>query len=168
MAWDITTELFPTKETKVNIGFVNNLDGDTILFNDLKFGFTLKRVTNPAMTSIVADLSYPRTGQAYLSSDRTIIESQMLVLDMCDEYTFEVFVEESGLTGSSSVEFQIPMPEQPFPSWRWDGQHWYPPGEFPMPPEGEDPTQYDWSEEEQGWVKIAVDPDIALNLPDRV
>lgn len=168
MTWEVTTDLFPTKEAKVNIGFTNDLDSSEIKFNDLKFGFTLKRVTNPSVNEVLADLQYPRVNQRYLSANKGVIESQMLVVDMCDDYYFEVNVEESGMTSTTSKTFTVPLPDQPFPSWRWDGQHWYPPGEFPMPPENEDPLQYEWSEDEQGWVKIAVDPDIALNHPDRV
>ena len=43
---------------------------------------------------------------------------------------------------------------------------WYPPGNFPMPPEDDDPMAYEWSEEEQGWVKNVRDPNEVWDLPN--
>lgn len=163
--WKVITDLHADRNVQIKIGF--NRNGDTALeFNNLSFGYTLKRVTNPAKDDLVRSLKFPRKGTQIQTSIEEIVFVENLVVDMLDDYEMELFVEESGVSTDHKFEFAVPMPKQPFPSWRWDGVQWYPPGEFPMPPEKDDPLAYEWSEVEQGWVKNVRDPNEVWDLPN--
>ena len=163
--WKIVTDLAPSRDAQIRIGF--NRDGETALeFKDLSFGYTLHRTTDPSREDLLRSLKLPGKGRPQIaSSTEEIIFVENIVIDMMDDYEIELFVDESGVTTKHKFEFDIPMPEQPYPSWRWDGIQWYCPGEFPMPPEGDDPQAYEWSEPEQKWVKNVDDPNKVWDLP---
>ena len=163
--WKIISNPAATRDLQIKIGF--NRDGETELeFDNLTFGYTLWRDTDPSKDDLLRSLSLPRKGTQIATSVEEIVYVENIVVDMNDDYKIEFWVDESGVTTKHKTEFTIPIPDQPFPSWRWDGIQWYPPGEFPMPPEGDDPTAYEWSEVEQGWVKNVRDPNEVWDLPN--
>ena len=166
--WKVLGDFVPARDIQIKIGF--NRDGQTALeFNDLSFGYKLFRTTDPAREDLLRSLVLPGKGTGrpkIATSTEEIIFQENLVIDMMDDYEIEFYVEESGVKSKHKYEFEIPMPEQPYPSWRWDGIQWYPPGNFPMPPEDDDPMSYEWSEAEQGWVKNVRDPNEVWDLPN--
>ncbi len=165
--WEVRQDLQPTNEASLKLGFRRGSE-TKLTFKNISFGITAKRITNPAVEDVVLDMQYPRKGHAILTSVSEIVLVENCILEMCDDFNIEFWVKENGVESKTSIETTIPLPEQPYPSWRWDGIQWYAPGPFPMPPEDEDPTAYEWQEESQGWVKNVRDPEEVWDLPERV
>jgi len=165
--WEVRSDLQPSSDTLLKVGFRRG-EQTQLTFNDLSFGVKITRTTDPSEEDVILLTALPRKNQAILSSTEEIIYTENVILDMGDNFDIEFTATEGGATCKHLIETVIPLPEQPHASWRWDGQKWYPPGAFPMPPEGDDPTAYEWSEETQGWVKNVRDPEEVWDLPERV
>lgn len=139
-----TTNVQPESPSPdVEIGFHHN--GSRAEFDNLAFGFT---VTVDGDEKYVA--SYPPAGAKYISSDQRYISNDRVTLLYDDEATLSIWAENAGQRYEHSVDFVVPRPEQPYPSWVWNGEWWDPP--VPYPDEG----FYVWDEEAQEWA--AADP----------
>tara|TARA_B100001287_G_C22631760_1_gene505537 strand:+ start:572 stop:1120 length:549 start_codon:yes stop_codon:yes gene_type:complete len=167
--WEVNQDLKPTNGAVLKMGFRrgNEISGLTFA-EDFRFGLKVERTTDPSKEDIVLDMQFPRKGHQIVTSTSEIILIQDAIMEIADDFKVSFWVKENGGESDTSTDTTIPLPEQPYPSWRWDGIMWYAPGEFPMPPEDEDPTVYSWSEEKQSWVKDVRDPEEVWDLPETV
>ncbi|MAE54298.1 MAG: hypothetical protein CMI20_09395 [Opitutae bacterium] len=156
--WQITKDLKPTNDVVFNFGFEK--DGfDVIQFNGLKFGLQLWRTTN-AIPDLVCTRDYPKKkGIGYNRLEGKILETdESLVLSIADDFRLELYAENDGKRSEFTYEFTVPMPSQPYPSWKWNGRDWEPPIDQPDDTEYID---YIWDETTRSWKSNAADPALA-------
>lgn len=153
--WQITKDLKPTDDVVFNFGFEK--DGfDVIQFNGLKFGLKLWRTTG-SVPDLVCTRDYPKQkGIGYNRLEGKILETdETLVLSVADDFRLELYAEDSGKRSEFTYEFTVPMPSQPYPSWKWNGRSWEPPIDFP---DDQEYAEYTWDESTRSWKSDAADP----------
>ena len=127
----------------IEIGFTDSeLPVD---FDNLSFGLTVTANGEEAF-----EASYPLPGVKYVATDQEYISNDRAQLKADDLVTVSVWAENAGVRYESSEDFIIPRPEQPYPSWNWNGEYWEAP--VPYPSDGEDDVFYVWDEELGDWV----------------
>jgi hypothetical protein len=126
----------------IQIGFFK--DGGTVTFDNLKFGFFAE-----VEGENVYEESYPPEGFSYICTDQTYIASERVNFNY-DDFVFLTFwAENAGERYDGSIEFSIPRPDSPYPSWSWNGSEWKAPVLYPN-----DGGIYVWDEDSQGWATI--------------
>lgn len=132
-----------TPSPDLQIGFKDN-GGPVDQFVDLSFGFTVT-----ANGESVMEKSYPPGNVKYVATDQTYVTNDRVDLASDDEVVLSVWATNDGVTTAGEVSFVVPRPEQPYPSWTWNGTGWEPPVPYP----GEEPG-YVWDEDLQDWATI--------------
>lgn len=128
----------------LQIGFKYN-GGQVARFDNLSFGFDVVVNNFSVLTK-----EYPPQGLEYVATDQTYLTNDRVNLAADDEVVLAVWAENGGQRYEGQTTFSVPRPEQPYPSWAWDGTNWQP----PVPhPDGD--GRYEWDEEEQAWVEVA-------------
>jgi hypothetical protein len=130
----------PITEVLFNVKQINK---ETV-FNNLKFGFTLK-----LNDIIIQSISEPSEGITYISSDQDYLKSIPINVIYNREYVIDLWVENDGKRYEKSHYITTPKPEQPFNSWTWNEQYEY--WEAPIAKPENQPT-YVWSEDSKMWV----------------
>jgi hypothetical protein len=125
------------------IGFT--ADTLPVEFDGLAFGFTVVANGVPALTK-----AYPPQGVRYVATDQEYITNDRVQLKADDNVILSVWAENGGERYEGMTSFDIPRPEQPYPSWTWNGEGWEAP--VPYPTDGEEGVFYTWDEEAGDWV----------------
>ena len=138
-----TTIVQPESSSPVlEIGFVS--DTALVEFDNLTFGYACT-----VNTKTVAKGSYPVEGVIYVSTDQPYIVSETIFLNYDDDAILTVWAKNAGQEYSDTVTFTVPRPDQPYPSWAWNGEWWEPPVPYP-----DDGGRYEWDEEGQQWATV--------------
>ena len=127
----------------IEVGFTNG--GAPAEFDNLSFG--LEVLANGEQAFIA---SYPPSGVKYIATDQEYISNDRVQLKADDNVVLSVWAENGGERYEAATTFQIPRPEQPYPSWVWSGDYWEAP--VPYPTDGEEGVFYTWDEDAGAWV----------------
>lgn len=156
--WQVTKDLKPTDSVVFNFGFEK--DGfDVIQFNGLKFGLKLWRTT-ATTPDLVCTRDYPnKKGIAYNRLEGRILEiDDTLILSVADDFRLELYAENDGKKSEFTYEFTVPMPPQPYPSWKWSGVDWIAPV---VEPDNSEYIEYTWDETTRSWATDIADPAVS-------
>ena len=125
---------------------VLDLRGETISFDDLRFGFTAKDGDN-----IISERTYPPDGVKYICSDQEVLETFRLEWQADMVIDIDVWQEQTTGRVEGSHQVTVPRPPQPYPSWTWNSEtlSWDAP--IPYPDDGK---VYEWNEAEQRWDEV--------------
>ena len=145
--WEVTFEDLAPNYTDLFIGFTD--DAPVIEFKNLRFKYELKQDGSIKQYGV-----FPPPGVRYVRSDQPYLVVERLKLDMETEYELYLWAENGGVSFEKTVSFNTPRPEQPYPSWVWDGEKWNPP--VPRP---DDSQEYTWDEDAQQWEPINQEED---------
>ena len=145
--WQVDFEDLASNYADLFIGFTD--DAPVIKFKDLKFKYELKQDDNIKQYGV-----FPPPGVKYVRTDQPYIIVERLKLDMETEYELYLWAENGGVSFEKTVTFTTPRPEQPYPSWVWDGEKWNP--SVPYPDDGQ---EYAWDENAQQWEPINQEED---------
>lgn len=120
----------------------------TVLFDNLKFGFTLLYNGN-----VVQEFSDPPVGTTYICSDQEYLKSIPIGVTYNQTYTLLLWAENAGVRYEFDYTFTTPKPNQPYPSWTWvdQTQSWEPPVPRPIGPDVN--VNMVWSEQLQTWLQ---------------
>ena len=143
--WEVSFEDLAPTYADLFIGFTD--DAPVVEFKDLKFKYELKRDGNIKQYGV-----FPPANTRYVRSDQPYIVVERLNLKTETEYELYLWAENGGEAFETTVSFTTPRPEQPYPSWDWDGEKWNPPVPYP-----DDDKYYTWDEETQSWVEVTED-----------
>jgi hypothetical protein len=139
--WGVKFENLASNYADLFIGFTDN--APIIEFDNLKFKFELSQGND-----IVLSKTYPPSNIKYIRSDQEYLVVQRLNLKVESEYKLYLWAENGGNSFETTINFTTPRPNQPYPSWIWDGSTWLPP--IPYPNENEN---YYWDEDLNNWQK---------------
>jgi hypothetical protein len=142
--WQVTFEELKHDYAQLHIMFKGN--APVIDFVDLKFKYIIKH-----NSEIKQSGEFPIGDIQYIRSEGEYLETLFIPLVMETEYELYLWSENNGQICEKTISFTTPKPEQPFPSWSWDGESWIAP--IPMPG---DNRPYDWDEENKKWYFIEV------------
>jgi hypothetical protein len=120
-----------------------------IEFNNLSFGYFVVVEGNE-----IVNEEYPKDNSKYIYTDQAYLEvSRVFGFRPNRSYYIEFWAEEDGVRFFNSVEFEMPLPPQPYPSWTWGDEEiqWIPP--FPPPNDG---NLYAWNEATQSWERRVI------------
>lgn len=126
----------------IEIGFT--CDHLPVEFDNLSFGLKVFANGLEAFTK-----SYPPEGVRYVSTDQKYISNDRVDLAADDVVVLDVWMVNAGERHEASTTFTVPRPEQPFPSWTWQGGMWVAPVLYP-----EDGGMYAWDEESLSWATV--------------
>lgn len=143
--WSLNIENLAPSYGDLLIGFTDN--APVVEFIDLKFGFELKKGTE-----ILQSAEHPPFGLKYIESDQPYLVTERLQFQPNTTYTLFLWCENNGERFEKEFQFTTPKPIQPYPSWLWDGEKWYPPVPYPN-----DDNDYIWDEDIQNWAEIIED-----------
>ena len=139
--WTIEAQNISYDYTEVFFKFTSG--ASFVNFVDLKFGHTLYLDGN-----VISISSFPPLNISYVNTDQEYLVCQQIsYLKPGNTYNLYLWSENNKVRSENTFPLQIPVPEQPYPSWQWDGQSWIAPVPYPS---SED---YDWNEQTQNWVK---------------
>ena len=143
--WEVTFEDLVPNYADLFIGFT---DGAPVVeFKDLKFKYELKQDSNIKKYGV-----FPPPGVKYVRTDQPYIVVERLNLVLETDYELYLWAENGGESFEITVSFTTPRPEQPYPSWTWDGKKWNPPVPYP-----DDNKFYTWDEDALDWVEVTED-----------
>jgi hypothetical protein len=125
----------------LQINFVS--DAEITVFNNLRFGYSLLKGED-----VVKQEVFP-IGGTIESARSTPVISERILVQSATEYTLDVWAENEGVRTDSIFTFSTPVPDQPFPSWTWNGTEWTAP--IAIPTNGPADASYKWSEKQQKW-----------------
>lgn len=142
--WEVQIiDLDPTY-ADLYIGFTN--EEPVVSFNDLQFKYELRQGENIKQYGV-----YPPPGVRYIRSDQAYLVVERLHLKPENTYELYLWAQNAGKGFEIITPFTTPRPEQPYPSWTWDGEDWIPP--IPMPDDGK---LYVWDEATLSWIEKEV------------
>ena len=141
--WNVAPE---SPAPDIEVGFTDS--ELPVNFDNLTFG--LKVVANGEE---VLEASYPPPGVKYVATDQEYISNDRVQLKADDLVTVSVWAVNGGTLYQGSEGFVIPRPEQPYPSWTWNGDAWEAP--VPYPTDGDDDVFYVWDEDAGDWVIVS-------------
>lgn len=141
--WEVIFEDLDSNYADLFIGFTD--DAPIIEFKDLKFKYELRK-----NGEIKQCEEYPPPNTEYVRTDQPYIVAESLYLQSETEYELYLWAENGGQEFEHTVSFTTPRPEQPYPSWEWDGEQWQPPVAYP----NDDEQLYNWDEVHQNWIAI--------------
>jgi hypothetical protein len=126
----------------LDIGFVQP-GVSNVEFKDLHFGYEL--ILN---NQLLQTDNYPKDFNKFISSDQEILISVTLPHLVTElEYVLKIWATNNAITSDTVYTFMAPVPQQPYPSWIWNGSAW----EAPVPPpEG----MYAWDETTASWNEL--------------
>lgn len=167
--WEVRKDMKPVRELTISIGFIR--EGMTeINFNKLSFGI---KILNKETNDLLLRRRYPIGRKEYKTNNgEQILETYDFMVDVFEDYVFEFTSSESSFDSLHTEDVTVPMPEQPYPSWMWNGVEWFAP--IPLPDAYyEDNRVKDtvtWDEEGKRWILEVdeADPTLALSRDDRV
>lgn len=167
--WEVRKDMKPVRELTISIGFIR--EGMTeINFNKLSFGI---KILNKETNDLLLRRRYPIGRKEYTTNNgEQILENYDFMVDVFDDYTFEFTSSESSIDSLHTEDVTVPMPEQPYPSWMWNGMEWFAP--LPLPDayyeDGRVKDTVMWDEEGKRWILDVdeADPTLALSRDDRV
>lgn len=143
--WDLDESQIDPFDDYVDFYFnFRNAGSEQVEFNTLRFGYVVLDNEIP-----VGGEEFPRAGFEYLATDQLFLEvSRVFGFRPNRSYQIDLWAENNGESFSESIIFNIPIPEQPYPSWTWDDDtaEWIAP--FPPPDDG---NMYKWNESSQSW-----------------
>lgn len=142
--WLLQVESLSAYHVDLHIGFVNQVN--IVEFKDLKFGYELRQDENIKQYGV-----YPPAGVRYVKSDQPHLTIERLHLQTEQTYTLFLWAENDGQRFEKEFEFTAPRPEQPYPSWTWNGERWNAPVPYP-----DDGNYYQWDEDNIQWVEMSV------------
>jgi hypothetical protein len=144
--WSQEGEELSSFSANLYFGFRNN--GELpVTFDGMGFGYTLEN-----SEGLISEDHNPLEGVTYISSDQDYITAHTindLVPD--EEYTLNVWAENSGNRWEEEFSFTLLRPTSPFDSWIYNEENhaWEAPILYP-----EDDGMYAWDEESQEWVAM--------------
>jgi len=167
--WEVRKDMKPVRELTISIGFIR--EGMTeIAFNKLSFGI---KILNKETGDLLLRRRYPIGKKEYTTNNgEQILETYDFTVDVFEDYVFEFASSESSFDSLHTEDVTVPMPEQPYPSWMWNGVEWFAP--IPLPDAYyEDNRVKDtatWDEEGKRWILEVdeADPTLALSRDDRI
>lgn len=123
----------------IEIGFYEN-GGPVEKFYDLFFGFDVF-VNDKKKYSFF----YPPSGVTYISTDQIYLVFEQIVAAADSVVVLNVWAENNNYRYEGQETFVVPRPEQPYPSWEWNGSEWVAPVSRPTG------YYYSWNEETLEW-----------------
>jgi hypothetical protein len=127
--------------TDFGFSFVQGAD-ERMYPDNLSFGYTVTVNGDEAES-----LSWPPSNIVIRELSRNRVFFYRVDAKPDDEVVLSVWASNAGGMITGETEFVIPRPEQPYPSWVWNGEGWEAPVEYP-----DDGESYIWDEESQSWV----------------
>ena len=153
------TSTFSLDEESITFSHSNASDID----KDLTFAVPLNtNLTGLTMSytlsnqeSTIMQASFPEEDVTFVMTDQPYIRSDRVRLIQGAQYTLSVSFSINGNTYTDSLTFIGDPPEQPYPSWTFDGEEWQPPTPKPVSGVGYgDLNVYDWDEPTLSWVPV--------------
>ena len=167
--WEVRKDMKPVRELTISIGFVRE-GMNEINFNKLSFGI---KITNKESGDLLLKRRYPIGKKEYKTNGgNQILENYDFMVDVFDDYVFEFTSSESSIDTLHREDVTVPMPQQPYPSWMWNGMEWFAPIPLPDNYYADDRVQdgVEWDEAGKRWILQVdeVNPLLALDREDRV
>jgi hypothetical protein len=95
----------------------------------------------------VLDMSLPLPGVVYQQTDQDVLAVARALWPAGSAIRVEAWcVNNAGERVEATIEFTAHVPDQPYPSWTWDGAAWVPPVPYP-----DDGNEYAWDEDAGAW-----------------
>lgn len=105
--------------------------------------------------STVIQASFPEEDATFIMTDQPYIRCDRVRLVQGRSYTLSVTFSINGSSYTDTLTFVGDPPEQPYPSWTFDGEVWQPPTPMPISGVGQaDLNVYDWDEPTLSWVPV--------------
>jgi hypothetical protein len=140
-SWNVSTTENSLNYT-LDIGFVQP-GSSNVEFKDLHFGYELLLNGQLLQTD-----NYPKDFNKFISSDQAILISVTLPQLVAElEYVLKIWATNDAITSDTVYNFMVPIPQQPYPSWTWNGLVWVAPTPAPA-------GMYNWNESTQEWAEI--------------
>lgn len=158
--WTITVGPRCFDLVNLHFGFCGN--EEHVTFDHLSFGYTinLDGVANPG-ESFIGSKNFPDPGVIFseVFSDYPIV-TDLIKLPPEKDLIYTLWVRNAGELTEFSYNFTTTKPDQPFPSWTWNGTEWVAPVARPQALT----VPMWWDEEDQTWVEVT-DP---TQIPEKL
>lgn len=115
------------------------LNSETVYFCNFSLDYELS-----SEGQVLTSRTLPGSDVVFRCSNQSVILNSRVTLTVETEYSLYVKIKNQDTECDHTFSFITPRPQQPFPSWTWDGEKWNP----PIPPPGD---YYQWDEELQEW-----------------
>lgn len=150
LEWKQTDDFVSNFYLPIELGFRDN-DGFPVNFNNLSFGYELMQsysfiIVESYTFHPSSEFEYVYTDQDYLYA--TIIKNMSPAMD----YKLKIWANNDNKYFEKVYDIVLPLPQQPYPSWHWDGStnSWQPPTPIPNDPP---PGKWIWDEKDQKWIE---------------
>jgi len=144
--YDFKVNFNQTKaKTAIFFGFENNLNDDTLYFNNLSFGFTVVKDAE-----IIVQKSFPKSGTKFKQTNEKYLASSSVVLPYGKNILLGMWVDENNNLQQNTVVYKTILPTKPFDSWIWNSKD----EEYVAPKsKPDDDNYYVWNEDLKQWIE---------------
>lgn len=122
------------------------VDGNETRLYPAEFSFGWSASVNGEQSG---EFSWPPEGVVVQEIDATQEFFGRFYADPDDSILLRVWAKKDSVMVEDEIEFSMPRPPQPYPSWEWNEYYW----KSPVPPPT-DGKLYDWDEAKQNWVLV--------------